>query len=143
MSTRHAWQWQAVSEPAEPGAAVAWGKVAQRLHERLADLPAERQARLQLTANRDVLIAIGPADDLPWVDGIAYAHAAPEAPGLWLPTHWRPDIPTDLVLRALQAAHGRQPLLLWRTPAALVPLDRQLPLNPALLARVARLWNGR
>jgi hypothetical protein len=98
---------------------------------------------LQVTANRDVLVVIGEAADLPWVDGIEYAYKSAEAPALWLPTQWRPDVSPDLLFRALQLAHQRQPLLLWHAPAAVVPLDRQLPLGPGVLEMIAARWEGR
>jgi hypothetical protein len=142
LSDRIDWGWRPAAEPAAPRAVVAWGEAAPRLHARLGTLAADRQARLQATASRDVLIVSGETLDLPWVAGAAYAAPCALAPALWLPTLWQPDVPSDLLARAVTARHGRQPLLMWREPSALVPLDRQVTVSPALLTRIAGLWQG-
>jgi hypothetical protein len=121
---------------------VAWHEAAGRLHARLLAMPASIQPHLAITAGRDVLIVIGETAHLPWVPGIAYATCCTEAPALWRPTLAEPDVPADLLARALRQRHGRGPLLLWPDPAAVVPLDRQLPLNPELLARIAGRWQA-
>lgn len=134
------WGWRPRTVAAAPQAAVGWGDAARRLHARLATLPAEQAARLQATANRDVLVVSGAAEDLPWVDGVEYAATDERAPGLWLPTSWEPDVPLDLLGQALARAFPRAPLLLWREPRAVVPLDRQLPLTPQHLQRIDEHW---
>jgi len=134
------WQWCPVSEVATPRAAVAWGVAARQLHQRLTQLDEAQRASLQATANRDVLIVLGEASELPWVDGVAYAAPSVAAPALWLPLHWQPDVPEDLLGRALERQYGRKPLLLWREPSTVVPLDRQLPLSARLLASIADHW---
>ena len=137
---RLGWEWQPVAEPALPQAAVTHGEAARRMLDRLTTLPADDQVRLLATANADMLVVIGPEEALPWVDGVAYAAPCAEAPALWLPVLQRPTLPCDLIERALIRRHGRQPLLLWPEPAAVMPLDRQLPLTPALIERIAALW---
>lgn len=137
------WSWRPRAVAALPQAAVAWGDAARRLHRRLASLPTEQAARLQATANRDVLVVCGAAEDLPWVEGIEYAASDERAPGFWLSTSWEPDVPLDLLGQALSQAFSRAPLLLWREPRAVVPLDRQLPLTPEHLQRIADYWTGR
>lgn len=136
------WRWQRRPDPASPRAVVAWAEAAPRLHARLHNLAAEHQARLLATASRDVFIVSGETLDLPWVEGAAYAAPSVEAPGLWLPTLWCPDMPSELIARALLTRHARQPLLLWPDPETIVPMDRQLPVSPALLARIASHWQG-
>ena len=140
---RFDWGWTDQPEPAAARAIVAWGGAARRLLARLQAMEGEQQARLLATASRDVLIVSGVTVDLPWVDGAAYAAPCPEAPSLWLPTLQRPDVACDLLATALERRHPRKPLLLWPKPSALVPMDRQLPLSPALTARIATLWDGR
>jgi hypothetical protein len=137
------WTWRPRQTSAEPQAAVAWGEAARRLLARLSMIPAEQAARLQATANRDVLVVVGVASDLPWVDGVEYAAADQCAPGLWLPTSWEPEMPTDLVGQALSSRFARSPLLLWRDPPVVIPLDRQLPVTPQHLQRIDAYWAGR
>lgn len=134
------WAWRSPQVPAEAQAAVAWGDVARRLHGRLALLAADHAARLLATANGDVLVVTGATADLPWVDGVAYAASCASAPGLWLPTSWQPDVPQDLLGQALVARFKRSPLLLWREPQAVIPLDRLLAVSPAHLQRIADYW---
>ncbi len=137
------WGWRPRQVPVTPQAAVAWGDVARRLHARLLLLPTEQASRLQATANRDVLVVAGAAADLPWIDGVAYAAMDAQAPHLWLPTRWEPDRPTDLLAHALAEKFQRTPLLLWRDPPTVVPLDRQLPVSATHLQRIEYLWAGR
>lgn len=135
------WRWRVREAQEPPRAAVAWGReVSRQLLQRLGRLPATQQASLSATAGGELLVVTGEAAELPWVDGVAYAAPCAEAPQLWLPLLSEPELPADLIARALQQRFGRAPLLLWPAPLAVVPLDRQLPLGPALLARVAEQW---
>lgn len=136
------WRWQADPSPPEARAAVAWHAASRSLHARLEQLPESVQKRLYATASRDVLVVTGAAEDLPWAPGIAYAATCPDAPTLWRPTLLRPDVPHDLLSRALQQKHARQPLLLWPEPEAVIPLDRLQAVTPQLLARIAEQWQA-
>lgn len=137
-----AWDWRAETEPPEPQAAVALGEAARRLHQRLSRLDAAMLERLQAVAAPSLLVVIAESDDLPWVEGVEYARRCPEAPSLWLPLHWRPEPPADLLLAALSRNDPVQPLLLWREPAMVLPLGGQLPLSPELLAQIATRWRA-
>lgn len=137
-----AWRWQPDPSPPEPRAAVAWHAASRSLHARLEQLPENVQKRLYATASRDVLVVTGAAEDLPWAPGISYAATTAEAPTLWRPTLLRPDAPADLLSRALQQRHARQPLLLWPDPDAVIPLDRLLAITPRVLARIAEQWQA-
>lgn len=142
VSTLMHWQWLERSPATEPQAAVAWGDAAKRLHTRLGSLSDEQQGRLSATGNRDMLVATGSASDLPWVEGVEYAAPCAEAPSLWLPTLRRPNVPCDLLAKAFCRHYGRQPLLLWPNRSTLLPLDRLLPVSPALLARIGAYWQS-
>lgn len=135
-----AWGWRPRLQAPAPRAAVAWGPAAQRLHARLMVMTAEAAAGLSATASRELLVVCGEPTALPWVKDVAYAAPCSQAPALWLPTHCEPDVPADLLATSLQRQHGRSPLLLWPTPAAVVPLDRLMPLHAALLARIQEHW---
>ena len=134
------WTWEPVSEPAEPMAAVGIGAARQQLWNRLCALPTDQQAALAATANREMLIVLGPTKFLPWTPGIRYIAPCSEAPSLWLPTTHRPNAPIDLLARAILNRHHRSPILLWPDPPWVIPLDRQLPLSAALLERFAEEW---
>ena len=137
------WSWRPRLTPAEPRAAVAWGEAARRLHARLSLIPAGQAVGLQVTANRDVMVVSGAVGELPWVDGVEYAAMDERAPGLWLPTSWEPDVPIDLLGQALSSSFSRSPLLLWREPSAVVPLDRQLPVTSEHLLIIQDYWAQR
>ena len=137
------WRWRPRADPLPAQAAVAWGTAARALHARLQQIAPEQQTELSAMAGRDLRVVTGNADAWPWVDGVAYAGPAGQAPGLWLPTVEEPDLPLDLIARRLQREHPkRQPLLLWPRPAFVLPLDRLLPLSAALLARIGTHWGG-
>jgi len=136
------WSWRAATDTIAPRAAVGHGLAASRLRARLAAMPAQRRAALTVTGTADWLVVLGPTDDLPWVDGVRYAAPCAGSPALWLPTHAQPCAPLDLLWRALEARHTRAPLLLWPDPAAVLPLDRQLPASDALLQTLASHLRG-
>ena len=136
-SSAFPWQWRPAADVAAPRAAVGHGAASARLLARLAALPQARRATLAATGTADWLIVLGPADNLPWVEGVRYAAPSATSPALWLPTHVEPTAPIDLLWRALEARHRRTPLLLWPDPAAVLPLDRQLPVDDAVLATLA------
>lgn len=138
-----AWTWRLVADAVAPRAAVGHGVAATRLLARLAAQPEQRRASLTATGTADWLVVIGASDDLPWVEGVRYAAPGAASPALWLPTHVEPAAPADLLWRALEARHGRGPLLLWNDPVAVLPLDRQLPATDALLATLAAHLRGR
>lgn len=94
--------WIARAEPLPPCAAVATGETAARLAQRLLDGP---PAPLEGVAGPDLLVVLGAADALPWVDGVTYLGRAPDAPDLLLPTHRRPSISARLLAEALRARH--------------------------------------
>jgi len=137
------WGWRVRSPSVAAQAVVAWGPVARQLHARLLQMPTEQAVRLQATANAEVLVVLGAETDLPWVDGVQYAAAHEQAPALWLSTRWEPDVAADLLIEALLRHDSRAPLLLWREPRAVIPLDRQLPVTPEHLARIGAYWAGR
>ncbi len=138
-------RWHPDPQPPAPRGVVGVGAVARRLFDKLAAALAddERRAqaeRLMATAHSDMLILTGDSDALPWVDGARYIAPRDAAPALWLPTHECPDAPLDLLAIAIARRHPHMPLLLWPTPAQLVPLQRLLPANAALLARIDARW---
>jgi hypothetical protein len=130
-------QWQARNPALEPAGAVAHGQAAQALLRQLQLRPADERSGLRFVATADMLVLLGDAARLPWVDGIRYCAAAPEAPMLWLPTMQQPASPVDLLQhRLLHEAH-RGPVLLWPDPACYVPLDAAAPVDDEALQWLA------
>ena len=119
-------------EPLAPAAAVAVGPPARRLGERLLALDDGHLARLRGLAAADLLLVLGDADSLPWVDGIAYLGHDPSAPRLLLPTAQAPDVPADLFERALFRRLG-----VAAAPLAVLASPRRV-VKAALARRVER-----
>ncbi|MCU0699036.1 MAG: hypothetical protein MUC96_21235 [Myxococcaceae bacterium] len=111
--------------PLEPKAVVALGAVAPVLARRLAGGPVERLASLSFVRTPELLLAVGPADALPWVPGVIYLGHGAAHPGLLLPTTKEPSVPVFLLERALRKRLGvpTGPLALVE-PGLVVPLAR-------------------
>ncbi len=128
-------QWF-VQEPAlAPGGAVACGRAAHDLLRQLQARSEDECNGLRFVATADMLVLLGDAGQLPWVDGIRYCAASAVAPMLWLPTLLRPSLPVDLLQYRLLHEAGRGPILLWPEPACFMPLDAAAPCGES-----AMLW---
>ncbi|MCC4588593.1 hypothetical protein JWH11_08045 [Xanthomonas melonis] len=132
------WSWQPEPAPPPPGGVIGVGATARALLDAWALLAAGEQ--LMVTASAQALLLTGPAALLPWADGVQYVAPRPEAGGLWLPTAERPDLPLDLLERALRREHGQQPLLMLRRPALLLPLQGLLPARAEVIAQIHQHW---
>ena len=93
----------------DPIAVVGSGSVAAALAQRLLQLADEPLHELRGAAGDDVLVVLGAADRLPWVDGVKYLGRDPNAPRLLLPTTVRPAIATDAFERAIARHVGALP----------------------------------
>lgn len=94
-------RWRARQAPLAPLAVAAQGAVAGALAQRLLALADEELLKLRGVAGEGLLIALGEADALPWVDGVRYLGCDSAAPSLLLPTVAEPDVPLALFERAL------------------------------------------
>jgi len=77
------------------------GEAARRLARRLLSRDDEALSRLSGVATQDLLVLLGEADELPWVDGAVYLGRDAGAPSLLLPATREPSAPLPLVERAL------------------------------------------
>jgi hypothetical protein len=112
--------WTPREEPLVPRAVAAAGAALERLIDRLRQLPGDRLSRLEGVVGEDLLVVLGAADDLPWVDGVVYLGRSEQAPSLLLPTAVSPSIPESLLDRAVRLRAGSMP-----PPLAVLP-DRAL-----------------
>ncbi|MBL8941195.1 MAG: hypothetical protein JNM69_42010 [Archangium sp.] len=126
---------RARAEPLPARAVVAERDVARRLATRLLALDEATRRQLQLVVAADLLVALGPADMLPWVDGVRYLGAEPESFAMLMPTTRETTPSSVLVERALRRAHhlpdGPFALL---SLERIVPLGRAVPVSPHALA---------
>jgi hypothetical protein len=123
--------WAPRDEPLAPRAVAAAGPAARTLARRLLAEPDEALGALRGVAGEDVLVLLGEAEALPWADGVLYLGRDPRAPGLLLPTALAPDVPPDLLERALTARH---PAPLAVLPPRIVPVGAARPVARARLA---------
>jgi hypothetical protein len=130
--------WAPRALACEPAGVVAQGAVARRLMARLHGQPEESLASLAMVAAKDLLVLMGRAEQLPWVDGVRYCAPDPAAPNLWLPTLAAPTLSPDLLQSTLAARVKRAPVLLWDAPEQIMPLDRPTALNASLLEWLMR-----
>ncbi|KRA21134.1 MULTISPECIES: hypothetical protein [unclassified Lysobacter] len=136
------WSWRDEPDPPQPQGVIGIGSVARHLLTIVERLAQGGDTGLMATANDDVLILTGPAQLLPWADGVQYIAPHDEATALWLPVAERPAIPIDLLEQAIRRKHPRMPMLLLREPGQLVPLTRLLPADAGLLRQIRSRWQG-
>ena len=121
----------------EAVAVVAQDHVARALADRLlADNP-ERLAGLTGLAGQGLLVVLGAADQLPWVDGVGYLGRDPAAPRLLIPTALRPTVAIEIVEAAMlaHAASLRPPLAMLQAPPRVLSVADALPLSRDRLQR--------
>jgi hypothetical protein len=99
--------WRLRAEPLDPVGMAVRGAAARTLARRLLARDDEALGRLSGVAAPDLLpdllMVLGEAADLPWVDGAVYLGRDAAAPSLLLPTTREPAVPLPLVERALLA----------------------------------------
>lgn len=126
---------RARTEPLSARAVVAEHDVARRLASRLLTLDEATRHQLRVVVTKDLLVALGPEEVLPWVDGVRYLGAEPQSQAMLLPTTRETTPSSVLVERALRRTHqlpaGPFALLSFER---LVPLGRSVPVSAHALA---------
>ena len=127
--------WVAREPPLPPVAAAATGHAASTLARRLLDGDDAALARLRAVAGRGLLLVLGDAGALPWVDGVTYLCRDPAAPLLLLSTV-PPQTHLSLVERALLAkVEGRPPpIAVLLDPPRLIPAGEARSISRERLA---------
>lgn len=119
-------RWRPELQPTSPQGAIVFGAQRSVLARRLL-LVADEVSAVKLWVGQAAIVVLGPAELLPWIDGIQYLSARSEAPQLLLPSTQRPDLPLDLVYQALTLSGLAGRLLLWPEPRCCIELDLALP----------------
>lgn len=135
--------WRPRARPLPPAGAVARGRAARLLGERLLARSDEDLACLSGVAGEDLLIVLGPAAALPWTDGAVYVGRDPEAPSLLLPTTREPSVSLPLLEQALIARARRvpgvaPPLVVFPDPPLLASTLSARPVTRVMLM----IWLG-
>jgi hypothetical protein len=114
---------------------AAWWPEARRAAADLVEDP--RRAGWRGLAVGDGLLLLGA--ELPWAPGMTWLGAPASAPGLLLPTRLAPDVPEDLLFRAVRGrVEGALPVAVLPAEGWLVPAGEATPLDPVRLARWGR-----
>lgn len=126
---------RARAEPLPARAVVAEHEVARRLASRLLALDEGTRRQLRLVVTSELLVALGPTEALPWVDGVRYFGAEPESLAMLVPTTRETAPSSVLVERALRRAHQLPagPFVLLSLER-IVPLGRSVPVSAQALA---------
>jgi hypothetical protein len=130
--------WLPAQDATGPAGLVACGALARQVLALLRARDAAQNTGLTVVVTPDMLVLLGAAASLPWLDGVRYC--APDAlvPMLWLPTDATPGLPADLVLANLAARGARLPFLLWDAPEQVLPLDQPVALEDATFTWLAQ-----
>jgi hypothetical protein len=122
MSDRIRVGWTPRDAPLVARAVAASGAAARALADRLAALDDAALGALAAVAGDDLLVVLGAAAALPWVDGVVYLGRDEAAPELLLPTALVPSVPPGVLAAAIRAAVPRPaPIAVLAAPARLVP----------------------
>jgi hypothetical protein len=106
-----------------PAAVIAFGDVAKDMARKLLASDDAKWPSLKGVATSDVIVLLGEAVSLPWVDGVSYLGSDERAPHLLLPTNREPNVPLDLLERALiERSPFPPPLALIETRNTVVSL---------------------
>ncbi|MBZ4420437.1 hypothetical protein [Myxococcus sp. RHSTA-1-4] len=114
-------RWGPRSEPLEPLAVAGEGPVALALARRVLSEDDARLASWSGVAGPGVLVLLGPAESLPWVDGAVYLGRDSAAPSLLMPCALAPNVASSMLERALLARVGME-----GTPVAVLPASGHL-----------------
>ncbi|MCY1018910.1 hypothetical protein [Pyxidicoccus sp. MSG2] len=114
-------RWGPRAEPLEPLAVAGEGDVALALARRVLSESDARLAGWSGVAGTGVLVLLGPAGSLPWVDGAVYLGRDSSAPSLLMPCALAPDVAASMLERALLARVGSK-----GTPVAVLPASGHL-----------------
>ncbi|WP_223641419.1 hypothetical protein [Corallococcus sp. EGB] len=126
-------RWRPRDLPLEPVAVAGIGPVALALAHRAARAEDAVLASWTGVAGTDVLVLLGAAASLPWVDGAVYLGRDSLAPSLLLPCALEPEVAPPLLERALLAGQGDAPLAVLPGPGVLVSVAAAQPVVRASL----------
>ncbi|RKH70030.1 hypothetical protein [Corallococcus aberystwythensis] len=126
-------RWRPRVLPLEPVAVAGAGSVALALGHRASRADDAALAAWTGVAGPEVLVLLGAAASLPWVDGAVYLGRDPLAPALLLPCALEPDVAPSWLERALLAGQGDAPLAVLPASGVLVSVGSAQPVARASL----------
>ncbi|MEZ4300219.1 MAG: hypothetical protein R3B70_35055 [Polyangiaceae bacterium] len=121
-------------------AAAGVGECARALGERLLGMDDATLSGLSGVAAGDAIVVLGEAEALPWVPEIVYLGRDLRAPRLLLPTALSPDVPVDVLERAIVKRCPVTPLAVIPSPRRLVPVGKAAPIARGLVEEWLSRW---
>ena len=122
-------RWTPRADPLPALAVAGVGPVALALLRRVLAEDDAGLARWRGVAGSGVLVLLGDAASLPWVEGVVYLGRELQAPSLLLPCTLAPDVPLALLERAFSSRYrGMTPLAVLPRSGHLVPVGAAQPL---------------
>ena len=116
--------WRARESPLMASCVIGRGDAALTLGKRLLMEGDETLLQLSGVAGEKLLAVLGETERLPWVNDVVYLGRDAQAPSLYLPTAYAPDVPLSIFEKAiLKHADGPPPFAVLLGPDALVPLQ--------------------
>jgi len=113
---------------------VASGETAKVLAKKLLASDHTKWTSWKGVAISDAIVLLGEAESLPWVDGVNYLGSDERAPHLLLPTNREPNVPSDLLQRALiEQSPFPPPLAFIETRNIIVSLSQARELSRDVL----------
>jgi hypothetical protein len=135
--------WHPRPEPLAALAVAGVGPVALALARRVLASEEGLLAAWSGVAGAGVLLLLGEASGLPWVDGAVYLGKEPSAPALLLPCTLAPEVAPALLERALvRQAAGSTPLAVLPRSGHLVPVGSARPVAREALEAWVRAAEG-
>ena len=128
-------EWQPREAPLLPVAVAGQGDTSRRLARRLLQLDDETLSQLEGVAGNNLIVVRGPAELLPWVEGVQYLGTSSSSSLVLWPTTYCPTLPEPLVAAAL-SAKAEQPgmLAVLLQPLVLAPMRDARAISRAILA---------
>jgi len=114
--------WTPRRAPLPAMGAAARGDTALKIVRRLLSRDDAQLGLLFGVGGSNLILIVGPQDELPWLDGVQYLGRAPGAPELLLPTTLQPTVPESLLSRAIAHAHIKPPVAFMLDERSLVSL---------------------
>ncbi|MBX7220542.1 MAG: hypothetical protein K1Y36_11395 [Blastocatellia bacterium] len=110
-------QWKPRRIPRPAAGVAATGEAARQLANRLLLRSDEELEHLRGVAGVNVIVVMGEADRLPWVDGACYLGHSETSAMFYLPTTLDPNVPVPLLEKALRQRfpHLKPPLVVLPT----------------------------
>jgi len=117
-------EWHPREPPLPVAAVAALSDAAAALRLRLLRCDDAQLGRLTGVAGQELLLLLGEAGDLPWVEGAVWLGRCEDAPRLLMPTSLQPSVPSAWLDQRLKKDGPQGPVALLPASSQLVPVGK-------------------